>query len=54
MKSEWESMAIDDLFELHGQIEEVLKGKLRAKKVELESRLRTLNQRSTFKETARD
>ena len=46
MKSEWESMAIDDLFELYGQIEEVLRAKVQAKKAELESRLRTLNQRS--------
>ncbi len=46
MKSEWESMEIDDLFELHEQMQEVLLGKLKAKKVELESRLRTLTQRS--------
>ena len=33
MKGEWECMAIDDLFELHEQIAEVLSEKLRAKKV---------------------
>ena len=30
-------MAIDDLFELYGQIEEVLRAKVQAKKAELES-----------------
>ena len=50
MKSEWEYMAIDDLFELHEQMQEVLRGKLKAKKVELDRRLRQLNQRSKLME----
>ena len=46
MKSEWEYMAIDDLFELHEQMQDVLSAKLKAKKVELERRLRQLNRQS--------
>lgn len=51
MQSEWEFMAIDDLFGLHEQMHEVLRGKLKAKKVELERRLRHLSQRSELMET---
>jgi hypothetical protein len=46
MKSEWESMTIDDLFALREQMQEVLSEKLKAKKVELERRLQQLNQQS--------
>jgi hypothetical protein len=53
MKGEWESMAIDDLFELHEQLQEVLTEKLKAKKVELERRLGQLNQRSKLTERAK-
>ena len=38
MKSEWESMAIDKLFALREQMQEVLSAKLKAKKGELERR----------------
>ena len=50
MKSEWESMDIEHLFELREQLQGVLKEKLRAKKVELERRLRQLNQHSKLME----
>jgi hypothetical protein len=53
MKGEWESMAIDDLFELHEKLQEVLTEKLKAKKVELERRLGQLNQRSKLTERAK-
>ena len=46
MKSEWECMATDDLFELHEQIVGVLTSRLTAKKVELERRLQRLGQQS--------
>ena len=39
-------MTIDELFAVREQMQEVLGAKLKAKKVELEHRLRTLNQSS--------
>ena len=53
MKSEWESMTIDDLFALREQMHEVLSAKLRAKKGELERRLQQLNQQSKLIETVK-
>ena len=47
MKSEWESMTIEDLLALREQMQDVLSAKLKAKKVELERRLRVLNQQSS-------
>ncbi len=44
MRSEWESMSIEELFELHQQMQSVLREKLLAKKAALEDRLRQLNQ----------
>ena len=43
MPSEWESMSIEELFELHQQIQLVLREKLIAKKKLLENRLRRIN-----------
>lgn len=43
MKSELESMSVDELFALRELMQEVLSEKLNAKKLELERRLRTLN-----------
>jgi hypothetical protein len=42
MKSEWESMTIDELVALHEQMQEVLTVKIAAEKTMLESRLQTL------------
>ena len=42
MKSEWQSMTIDELLALRELMQEVLSTKLKAKKAELERRLRTL------------
>jgi hypothetical protein len=53
MQSEWESMTIDDLFALREQMQEVLSAKLKGKKVELERRLRQLNQQSKLIETVK-
>ena len=47
MKSEWETMTIDELFALREQMQEVLTAKLLAKKVTLERRLQTLNELSS-------
>jgi hypothetical protein len=47
MKSEWESMTIEDLLALREQMQDVLSAKLKAKKVELERRLRVLNHLSS-------
>lgn len=47
MKTEWESMTIDELFALREQMQEVLSAKLKAKKVELERRLQTLDRLSS-------
>jgi hypothetical protein len=49
MKSEWESMTVDELFALREQIQEVLSAKLIAKKAALERRLLTLNPLSDVK-----
>ena len=51
MKSEWEaqweSMTIDELFELRELMQDVLSEKLKAKKAETERRLQILNQPSS-------
>jgi hypothetical protein len=44
MLSEWESMSVDELFELHQLMQAVLREKLAARKEMLENRLRQLNQ----------
>lgn len=44
MPSEWESMSIEDFFELHQVMRSVLREKLIAKKRLVEDRLRQLNQ----------
>jgi len=44
---QWESWTIDELFALREQMQDVLSAKLKAKKVELERRLRIINQRSS-------
>jgi hypothetical protein len=41
-KSNWESMAIDDLLALREQVREVLRERLKAKQAELDRRLRAL------------
>lgn len=46
MKSEWESMTIDELFALRELMQEVISEKLLAKKAALERRLQSLNQLS--------
>ena len=43
MKTDWDSMTIDQLFALRELMQEVLSAKLQAKKAELESRLQMLN-----------
>jgi hypothetical protein len=53
MKSEWESMTLDELFALREQMQEVLSAKLKAKKAELEHRLQMLDQVSSNKEPAK-
>jgi hypothetical protein len=47
MKSKWESMSIDELFALRELMQDVLSGKLRAKKAVLERRLQALGQLSS-------
>ena len=44
MKSEWESMSIDELFALRELMQDVLSRKLRAKKAALEYQLQALDQ----------
>lgn len=46
-------MTIDDLFALREQMHDVLSAKLKAKKVELERRLKQLNQQSKLIETVK-
>jgi hypothetical protein len=46
-KSDWESMTIDDLFALREQVQEILRARLKAKKAELDRRLRALARAST-------
>lgn len=50
MKSEWESMTIDELFAVREQMEEVLSAELKAKKAMLERRLRQLGEQSKLLE----
>jgi hypothetical protein len=44
MLSEWECLSSDELFELHQEMESVLREKLIAKRKMLEDQLRRLNQ----------
>lgn len=53
MRSEWESMTIDELFSLREQMAAILSAKLVAKKVVLERRLEQLNQQPSDVETVR-
>jgi hypothetical protein len=46
MRSDWEQMSIEELFELHQLMQSVLREKLIAKKKLLEGRLGQLNQPS--------
>jgi hypothetical protein len=46
MPGEWESMSIEELFELHQLMQSVLREKLIAKKTLLDDRLRQLNEPS--------
>jgi hypothetical protein len=46
MKSEWETMTVDDLFELHEQMSSVLRTKLVAQRDALEWRLHQLKEHS--------
>ena len=43
---DWESMTIDQLFDLHRLMQDVLIERLKARKVEIESQLKILNQPS--------
>jgi len=43
-ESEWESMTIDELFQLRELMQDVLMKRLEAQKAELERRLKTLGQ----------
>jgi hypothetical protein len=45
-KSQWDSMTIDELFELRELMQDVLSEKLKAKKAEIERRLQILNEPS--------
>jgi hypothetical protein len=47
MKSEWESMTIEELFALRELMQELLSAKLKTKKVEPERRLRILSRQSS-------
>ena len=42
-KSQWESMTIDELIALREQMQEVLSERLKAKKADIERRLKALN-----------
>jgi hypothetical protein len=46
-ESHWESMTIDELFELREMMQDVLSERLKAKKAEIERRLQTLNRLSS-------
>jgi hypothetical protein len=46
MLSEWELLSSDELFELHQEMQSVLRERLIAKRQMLENQLRQLNQRS--------
>ena len=45
-KSQWETMTIDELFELRELMQDVLSERLKAKKADIERRLQILNQPS--------
>jgi hypothetical protein len=47
LSDDWESMTIDELFELRELMQDVLSERLKARKAELEQRLRTVIQRSS-------
>jgi hypothetical protein len=47
MKSEWESMTVDELSALRERVHEVLSARLIAKKAQLERRLLTLHHSSS-------
>jgi len=53
MKSEWESMTIDELFALREQMVAALSARLVAKKAVIERRLQQLNQQSNLVETVK-
>jgi hypothetical protein len=46
-KSQWETMTIDELFELRELMQDVLSERLKAKKAEIERRLQILYQPSS-------
>lgn len=46
-KSQWETMTIDELFELRELMQDVLSERLKAKKAEIERRLQILDQPSS-------
>ncbi|MEH2537164.1 MULTISPECIES: hypothetical protein [unclassified Bradyrhizobium] len=46
-ESQWESMTIDELFELREMMQDVLSERLKAKKAEIEHRLQMLDQPSS-------
>ena len=52
-RSQWEFMTIDELFALREQMQEILSARLKARKVELESQLQTLSQRSSVIKAAK-
>ena len=45
-KSQWESMTIDELFELRELMQDVLSERLKARKAEIERKLKMLDQPS--------
>ena len=45
-KSQWETMTIEELFELRELMQDVLSERLKAKKADIERRLQILNQPS--------
>ncbi len=46
LSDEWESMTIDELFELREMMQDVLSERLKARKAEIERKLQMLNQPS--------
>jgi hypothetical protein len=46
-ESQWESMTIDELFELREMMQDVLMERLKAKKAEIERKLQMLNKPSS-------
>ena len=53
-KSNWESMTIDDLFALREQVQEVLRERLKAKRAELDRRLKALAPASSDVESIKE